>query len=239
MARHEKRSREREAAELAALADGSLAPERRRELEERVASSPRLQAMLQEQRAALRAIRARDERAPERLHAAVTRPAQPRRRRLGLLQAGALAAVAAAFAALVLIALPDSDPAAPTLTEVAGIAARPATSAGPAEAWGLEYPDLERKHRWRTAGGRSDRVDGRFARTVFYVRGDRRMAYTIVSTGPVRVPRGARSWRREGKPWYAFEQDGRTVVAWGRKGHMCVVSVSGLGSRALVGLITS
>ena len=38
--------------------------------------------------------------------------------------------------------------------------------------------------------------------------------------------------------WYTFEQGGRTVVAWERKGHMCVVSAAGLDSGPLVELIT-
>ena len=79
----------------------------------------------------------------------------------------------------------------------------------------------------------------RTARTVFYVKDGRRIAYTIVSTGTVRVPKGTHSWLREGKPWYAFALGGRNVVAWERKGHMCVVSASGLSGRALVRLITS
>src|SRR6266508_3429750 len=75
------REREREAADLAALADGTLPPERRREVEERVAGSPRLQLLLLEQRAALEAIRARAERAPQRLHDALERLPRARGRR--------------------------------------------------------------------------------------------------------------------------------------------------------------
>ena len=66
----------------------------------------------------------------------------------------------------------------------------------------------------------------------------RRIAYTILSSGSVRVPAGTRSWRRKGRAWYTFEQGGRTVVAWERKGHMCVVSAAGLDSGPLVELIT-
>ena len=49
--------------DLAALADGSLDSARREQVEARVAGSPRLQALLAEQRSALAAI-ARDDRAP-------------------------------------------------------------------------------------------------------------------------------------------------------------------------------
>src|SRR3989442_1731860 len=62
---------EQELRELAALADGSLRPERRPAVEARVAASPRLQAMLAEQRQAVSAIRARDETAPPSLRARI------------------------------------------------------------------------------------------------------------------------------------------------------------------------
>lgn len=49
---------ERELADLAALADGSLAPARRAEVEAPVAASPERQALVDEQRRAIRAVRA-------------------------------------------------------------------------------------------------------------------------------------------------------------------------------------
>jgi hypothetical protein len=238
-----KRESDREAADLAALADGSLPADRRREVEARVAASPRLQLLLIEQRAALDAIRARDERAPQRLRDAVE--GVPRtRRRPGLRLGAALgAAAAAAAAALVLIALPGSETAPPTLTQVAALGTRAPTVAhasGPRlEAWGLGYPDLRREYHWRQDGSRTDRLGGRTARTVFYAKDGRRIAYTILSIGSVKIPEGAHSWRRKGRPWYAFEEEGRTVLAWEREGHMCVVSAGGLRSRSLVRMITS
>src|SRR5207244_1635849 len=63
----DEKRRDRELAELAALADGSLPLERRKALEQRVAASPRLQALLREQREALEAVRALDQRAPRHL----------------------------------------------------------------------------------------------------------------------------------------------------------------------------
>jgi anti-sigma factor RsiW len=232
----------RELAELAALADGSLPTERRAAVERRVAASPRLQALLREQRAALDAVRSLDHRAPGHVRASIatTLAGPPARRRRGRVAAGALAA-AAGVAALVLIALPGSEPAAPTLSQAAALADRqPALRALPSgdKAWGLAFPDLERLGGWKDAGARLDRVGSRAARTVYYVNTGRRIAYTILSAGSLRVPDGARSWRRKGKPWYAFDQGGRTVVAWERQGHMCVVSASGLSGGRLVRLIT-
>jgi len=57
---------ERELADLAALADGSLAPERRSEVEARVAADPDLRALVDEQRRAVDLMRsaAADARAP-------------------------------------------------------------------------------------------------------------------------------------------------------------------------------
>jgi hypothetical protein len=104
--------------------------------------------------------------------------------------------------------------------------------------WGLEFPDLEHLGGWKEAGGRTDQVGNRTAKTVYYVKRGRRIAYTILSAGLVRVPDGTRSWRRKGRSWYAFDARGRTVVAWERKGHMCVVSANGLDDRRLVELIT-
>jgi hypothetical protein len=238
----ERRARERsqEEADLAALADGSLPPERRREVEARVAASPRLRLLLLEQRAALRAIRERQERAPKALRDALERIPRARRRPAYRI-AVPIGAAAALTAAVVLVALPgsESSPRRPNLTQVAAIAARSPTAGGRTRAWGLDYPDLTREYRWRRAGSRTDRLPGRTARTVYYSKDGHRIAYTIVSTGLVRVPAGTRSWRRHGRPFYVFSLEGRTVVAWERKGHMCVVSASGLGSRSLIRMITS
>jgi hypothetical protein len=234
------RERSQEEADLAALADGSLAPDRRREVEERVAASPRLQLLLIEQRAALRAIRAREERAPQALRDAIER--LPHARRPVYRAVVPVGAAAAALAvAVVLVALPGSEsaPRSPTLRQVAAIAARSPTEGGRTRAWGLVYPNLTREYRWRQAGSRIDRLPGRTARTVYYSRDGHRIAYTIVSAGSVRVPAGTRSRQRGGRPFYAFRVEGRTVVAWERKGHMCVVSASGLGSRTLIRMITS
>ena len=231
----------RELAELAALADGSLPPERRDALERRVAASPRLQALLRAQREALEAIRALDDPAPHRLRESIApvldRP--PPRRRLA---AGAAAAgIAAITLAAIALVLGGAEPATPTLAQAAALATlKPAAGGIPdaERAWGLEFPDLEHLGGWKDAGSRADEVGNRAARTVYYVKDRRRIAYTILSAGAVHVPDGTRSWRRRGRPWYAFDQGGYTVVAWERHGHMCVVSASGLDGRRLVELIT-
>ncbi len=90
-----------EIAELAALADGTLAPERRAEVEAQVAASPELAGRLAEQERAISLMRsaAAQVEAPEALRARIDAQRRPSRlpapRRLALAGAVAAAAVAA------------------------------------------------------------------------------------------------------------------------------------------------
>jgi Anti-sigma-K factor rskA len=90
-----------EIVELAALADGSLAPERRALLESRVAESPELAERLAEQERAVALVRIAeaDVRAPATLRAGIGRQRHSRRvpsRRLAVIGVAAAAAAAAA-----------------------------------------------------------------------------------------------------------------------------------------------
>jgi anti-sigma-K factor RskA len=95
---------EKEIAELAALADGSLAPERRSELEARIAQSPELAELLAEQERAVGFARsaASEVEAPAGLRARIGARRQVRRvsgsRRFVLVGAAAAAAVVVAVA---------------------------------------------------------------------------------------------------------------------------------------------
>lgn len=104
-----RRRPEEEPAELAALADGSLAPERRAELEAEVAASPELADRLAEQQRALELMRAAaaEVEAPARLRARVeaerrTGRRMPTARRLGFAGAAAAAALAVVIGVSVL-----------------------------------------------------------------------------------------------------------------------------------------
>jgi hypothetical protein len=94
-----------EPAELAALADGSLSPERRAELDAQVAASPELARLLAEQQRAVELTRsvAVDVGAPSGLRARID--AQRRRRREPTRRLVAIGAVATAAAAAVVVGL--------------------------------------------------------------------------------------------------------------------------------------
>ena len=197
-------------ADLVALADGNLSPVRRIEVEARVAAEPALAAALEQQRCALSLLAGLNQPAPLDLR---RRVCELRRRRRGLvlrrwLPLGFVATATAAAALMLLLA-----GGAPAVDDVVAVALRPATArpAGTEQLDGLRFP---RPANWRAVGVRSDTVDGRSTRTVFYERDGKRVAYTIVAGPPLDDRSGH------------LRSRGRAVFEWVRDGHTCVISGS-------------
>jgi hypothetical protein len=244
--RHHRRATERN---LAALADGSLAPDRAQDVERALAESPELREELRTQTYAVEAVRAtEDVRAPASLRARVelAEPvSRPRRVRFAV-PAAALAAGTAAVA--IAIGGGGSEPApvasAPTVADAAlighraPVAAVPdaaddsATLPGPRAA-SLRFPYWQDRFGWKAIGTRHDRVQGRPATTVFYRRSRQTVAYTIVSGAPLDVGRAAQHTTRAGTVLDTFSAHGRRVVTWRRRGHTCVLSSTGADEVAM------
>jgi anti-sigma factor RsiW len=237
-------------ADLARLADGTLPPDRRAEVEARIAASPRLASIVERQAVALAALRGTaGTGAPARLRADVERrsgrAATRRSQRRRPLLAAALAAVAAAALALA-FALPGS-PGGPSVADAAALGGRPATLAAPgpvagtpqllrADVDGVPFPNYAAKFGWRASGARKDHPSGRATTTVVYGKGGRTIAYTIVSGNALHAPSPARSTRRGGVEYRVLREDGRTVVTWRRKGRTCVLSSTRARPAELVSL---
>src|ERR687892_2012657 len=229
---------EREMAELAALADGSLPPERREAVEAWVAPSPELQELLERQRRAVTATQAlAEEPVPDSLRDAVEgRRAQKLRRRPArrlvprLALAGALAVAVAVTAALL-----SGGPGAPMVAEAARLAERAPSGPAPPpsdgggtqlalDVEGVAFPNLLRSYGWRAVGVRRDEIDGRDATTVFYEKDGRRIGYVIVAGSGLPRPSDATSTTRDGVLFHTLRLDGRLVVTWRRLGRTCIIS---------------
>ena len=200
-------------ADLVALADGCLSGDRLAEVQARVAADPVLAEALRRQRAALAMIAAANLPAPLELRLRVEelRAARPRRRRI--VPAAALALAATVIAFLVLI-----GGRGPAVDDVLAVALLPATApAATGEAFeGIRFPHYEK---WQATGTRTDVIDGRRVRTVFYERDGRTIAYAIVAgpalagDGSLRTVRGA---------------DDVVAVTWTRHGRTCVIAAAGV-----------
>jgi hypothetical protein len=160
------------------------------------------------------------------------RPAA-RRRRFGL--AGSFAAVAAAAAVAVVISLGGSTnpsvlasvrlaAAGPVLPPPAHDARNPALLQTKIE--GLPFPDWNETFQWRAVGERTDDIDGRKAKTVYYDNPlGARAAYTILGGDAIEPPAGARTVRVRGADFHVLRRGGQRIVVWDRGGHTCVMAV--------------
>jgi hypothetical protein len=237
-----------ELAELSALADGTLDPARRPEVEARISASPELTALYERERrvvAALHQARA-SERAPERLRTKIE-AARPRRSvvvRRRFAYAGGLAGALAAVALALVLVLPGGAPGAPSISDAAALAARGPTQAAPApdparpgaplqqNVGEVYFPDWGSSLGWHAVGARTDNLGGHRAVTVYYQWRGKRIAYTIVSAPALAQPAAHRTWRN-GTELRTLTDNGRLVVTWRLGGDTCVLSGSGVTVGAL------
>jgi anti-sigma factor RsiW len=229
-----------ELAELVALADGTLAPERRAAVEARVAASPELQGLLKRQRRSLAATAAiATEEPPASLRTAVEERARGggarQRPAFGLVPRLALGGAAAAIATIALIVGLTGGPAGPTVADAARIADLPPSGPAPSRLEGsrselavrvdgANFPDLRPAYGWRPAGVRHDEVDGRKATVVYYEKGADRVAYVIVAGDGLPQPSDADETVRRGVELRSLSVDGKPAVTWRRVGHTCVIT---------------
>ena len=220
--------------ELAAFADGTLAPERRAAVEELVARSPELTERLAEQRLAhevvTHAAAAVD--APARVRAQVeARRGRTTRRRYAL--GSGLAIAAAAAIALVLVLVLPANVGGPSVAEAAVLGTRAPMAPAPTAAsptllaqsvGGVPFPYWAKKFGWKATGVRKDMIGGRQATTVFYEKAGRRVAYTIVAGDALATPKGSHPLTREGTDLRLLTVNGHSVVTWERLGRTCILS---------------
>ena len=237
-----------EHAALAALADGSLPPERARALAARIAESPELAAALAQQRQAVSILRqaVAETEAPlalrERLENDRQRLAAPRRRRriFALATAGSLAAVAVLA---VMVGL-SGGPGAPSVAEAAQLGAKPPTApvsaASPqlldVEQSGVAFPNWEAKFGWKAIGKRVDDLGNRTATTVYYRKGANKIAYTIVSGRALDDPDNFAQVTLNGVDLKVFSPGNPKDVTWLREGHSCVMTGDGVTTAKMLEL---
>jgi hypothetical protein len=228
-----------ELADLARLVDGTLPPDRRAEVEARVAASPQLSSIVARQGVAVDALHGTASTgAPARLRARVERRQgsgqahKGGRRRIAI--GGAIAA-AVAVALVAILVLPGALSGAPSVAETAALGQKPPTQPAPrpvpgtpqllqAEVDNVPFPNYAAKFRWVPDGARQDDPSGRSATTVYYDKARRTVAYTIVSGDALDPPSDALVTKRGGVEYRSYRGDGRTVVTWKRGGRTCVLS---------------
>lgn len=232
-------------AELSALADGTLDPERVPAVRELIARSPELTRRYEYERRAVEAMRAvRADRAPAGLRLAVSAPRrQARRPRRRLIYVGALgSAVAAAVAALVLL-LPGGAPGAPSVSEAAALALRGPVMSAPGKHLGAKlnqdvqevyFPDWSPLG-WRAVGQRIDHLGSRLAVTVYYAWRGKQVAYTILTTPALPWP-GHTTRVIHGIELQKLVAGKRLIITWRRGGHTCVLSGTGASPEGLARL---
>jgi anti-sigma factor RsiW len=235
--------RQRELADLSALADGTLDASRRSEVEARIAASPQLSALYERERRVVRVLHdAREtDRAPATLRARIqaARPSARSRARRRVSYGGALAASLAILALALVLVLPAGTPGSPTLGQAAALAGLGAAAPAPApdadapsvklerNVGHVYFPNWTSQFGWRAVGQRVDHINGRLAVTVYYRWHQALIAYTIVAAPALGQP-AVRVSRLGDTELRTLSVGGRLVVTWRRDGHTCVLSGVGV-----------
>ena len=228
---------DREIAELSALADGTLPPERVAAVEARVAASPELRELVDRQRQAIAATRSlADEPVPASVLSTMdsVRRAPARRRSSRRFATSAALAGAAVAAAVVAALVLSGGPGAPSVAEAAQLSVQSPSGPAPARransatklaagVEGVAFPYLARVYRWRAVGFHHAKLDGRTASIVYYAKGGRRIAYVIVSGSGLSRPGEAQVSTLAGVEYQTFRINGRLAITWRRGGHTCVL----------------
>jgi anti-sigma factor RsiW len=237
-------ARDLDTRDLSRLADGTLDPGRRAEVQAGISASPELTELYERERRVaelLREARATD-RAPERLRARIDAQ-RPSRATAFRLRAGYGGAVAGALAVLVLalvLILPAGTPGAPTVSQAAALALRGVQAPAPArdphapgaklasDIENVYFPNWAQQFGWKAVGQRTDHINGRLAKTVYYELHGHVVAYTIVGAPALTNPPARVTLFEHGTAYRTLMLNGRQVVTWRRAGHTCVLSAAGL-----------
>jgi anti-sigma factor RsiW len=246
-----------EEADLVAFVDGRLQPDRRARVEARAEKDPAYRAALLQQEVGRNAVVAAAEAtgAPLALKTRVEEmgPARGRRQgvrgpsartRLGGIRWPAGGVVVGAFAVvLAAIVIIGGSPGVEDVAAAAERAPRAAVAPVPPTSKLLHervadvnFPNYAGKFGWKAVGTRTDEIDGRATRTVFYEKNGKRIGYTVVSGAALDPPGEAVQTTREGTVLWAYRSDGRDIVTWRRRGHTCVLSATGVPHSELLDL---
>jgi anti-sigma factor RsiW len=248
---------ETQMAELSALADGTLAADRRPAVEALLESSAEVRAQFELERGIverLHAARASD-RAPAALRERIESDrerARSKRRGAALGRgrrwlapwpaAGLSGAVAAVVAAVVVFAGGSGSltvAAAARVAERGPAHAAPAADPGNAEFLAAHVGTVRfpaSLGSYDVAGERTDRLDGRRIVTVYY--GDRGVSVSYTVLAQPALPQKFNHVAEPGSVWYFVGRlHGRAAIVWRNDGHTCIISSSRLSSQALLQLV--
>ena len=244
-------------ADLVAFVDGRLDAEGRARVEARAAKDPDYKSALVRQQVGRDAVTSAAEStgAPLALRARVEEMGAARgrhkgeqrsgiRTRLGGLRWPAAGLAAGAIAATLAVVMVIGG--GPGIEDVAAAATRaPTAKVAPVPADSkvlkervadVRFPNFAGKFGWKAVGTRTDEIEGRATRTVFYEKGGKRIAYTVVSGAALKQPDAATRATVEGTVVRALRAEGMEVVTWRRRGHTCVLASKDVPRKELITL---